>query len=69
MYCEEIFSKVKLMLDTLLDTAQILASAGYKKFIVLTGAFKPHTFKDSDAEFNLGVAIGALQMMKEFGGD
>jgi L-asparaginase/Glu-tRNA(Gln) amidotransferase subunit D len=28
------------------------------KVVVLTGSFLPEKFKDSDADFNLGVAVG-----------
>ena len=45
--------------DTIIETAKYL-SALKNKTIILTGAFKPEKFKDSDAEFNLGFAIGAL---------
>lgn len=49
--------------DSLLDTATYLASKQQlsDKLIILTGARKPETFKDSDADFNVGVAVGALQ--------
>ncbi|CAL4096318.1 unnamed protein product [Meganyctiphanes norvegica] len=52
--------------DTLLDTARFLAShlkmaAVTDVTVILTGAFTPEKFKDSDADFNLGVAIGAVQ--------
>ena len=32
-----------------------------ERIVVLTGAFLPETFKDSDADFNLGVAVGMLK--------
>ena len=38
-----------------------------EQVIVLTGAFKPETFKDSDADFNVGLAFGALQSVQEPG--
>ena len=28
------------------------------KVVVLTGSFLPEKFKDSDADFNIGVAVG-----------
>ena len=31
------------------------------KVVVLTGAFLPERFKDTDADFNIGVAVGAMQ--------
>src|SRR3989338_5391478 len=50
--------------DTMVDTARVL-SAIINKVIVLTGASQPYKFKESDAEFNLGVAIGSLNVLKE----
>lgn len=46
--------------DTIIQTAQLLKSIK-SKTIILTGAFKPETFKNSDADFNIGFAIGALE--------
>ena len=47
--------------DTLIETAQYVAKSGVAtgKTIAFTGAMKPERFKDSDASFNLGTAIGA----------
>ncbi|MFH0867589.1 MAG: asparaginase domain-containing protein [Bacteroidota bacterium] len=45
--------------DTIIKTAQLLTSIK-NKTIILTGAFKPENFKNSDADFNVGFAIGAL---------
>lgn len=48
--------------DTMTTTAAQLA--GLKdKVIVLTGAMQPARFRDSDAVFNVGCAIGALQSL------
>ena len=48
--------------DTMVETA--LALQGITgKTIVLTGALQPARFADSDAEFNLGLAIGAVQAL------
>jgi L-asparaginase len=51
--------------DTLIESAQHLQSRSElffpKKKIVLTGSFLPQVFKDSDADFNVGSAIGFLQ--------
>ena len=47
--------------DTIIQTAAFLSQlAGVKsdKTIVLTGSFLPETFKQSDADFNLGLAVG-----------
>ncbi|MDX1451487.1 MAG: asparaginase domain-containing protein [Oleiphilaceae bacterium] len=48
--------------DTMVTTAKALANIK-DKTIVLTGAMKPARFKDTDAIFNVGVAIGALQCL------
>ena len=52
--------------DTIIQTAAFLAAAATQtsqasnRTIVLTGAFLPETFKQSDADFNLGLAVGRL---------
>jgi L-asparaginase len=50
--------------DTIIQTAQVLSSLKAKT-IVLTGALSPELFKNSDAEFNLGVAVGAVSVLSE----
>ena len=35
------------------------------KTIVLTGALNPARFRDSDAVFNIGCAVGAVQALSE----
>lgn len=45
--------------DTMVETAKVLA--GLDKTIVLTGALNPARFRGSDAEFNVGCAVGAVQ--------
>ncbi len=45
--------------DTIIKTAQLLTLIK-NKTIILTGAFKPEKFKNSDADFNAGFAVGAL---------
>jgi len=50
--------------DTLIETAQFLENLS-NKTIVLTAAFLPETFKDSDADFNLGMAVAAVQGLEE----
>ena len=48
--------------DTMTRTASSLA--GVKdKTVVLTGALQPALFKNSDAMFNIGCAIGAVQVL------
>ena len=49
--------------DTMIDTAKVLSSIE-NKIIVLTGSSLPYVFKDSDADFNIGVAIGALNILE-----
>ncbi|MFT3761033.1 MAG: asparaginase domain-containing protein [Pseudoxanthomonas sp.] len=48
--------------DTMVDTARALASIEGKT-IVLTGALSPARFRGSDAEFNIGCAVGAVQSL------
>lgn len=50
--------------DTLLATAKAIGQLSGKT-IVLTAAFRPERFENSDADFNLGLAIGALNINKE----
>ena len=46
--------------DSMVETARVLASVA-DKTIVLTGALSPAHFRGSDAEFNIGTAVGAVQ--------
>jgi L-asparaginase len=48
--------------DTMVETAKVLASLR-DKTIVLTGALSPARFRGSDAEFNVGCAVGAVQCL------
>ena len=48
--------------DSMVDTARVLASIEGKT-IVLTGALNPARFEGSDAEFNIGCAVGAVQSL------
>ena len=48
--------------DSMVDTARALASIP-DRTIVLTGALNPARFRGSDAEFNIGCAIGAVQSL------
>ena len=50
--------------DSMIATAQVLASIPGKT-IVLTGALSPARFRGSDAEFNIGTAVGAVQSLPE----
>ncbi len=50
--------------DTIVDTGKSLAALGLDKTIVLVGAMIPYVFKHSDAVFNTGFALGALQALQ-----
>jgi len=50
--------------DTMIDTAKLLTQIRGKT-IVLTGAMQPAAFKTTDAHFNLGGAIIAVQTLPE----
>ncbi|MEI7709667.1 MAG: asparaginase domain-containing protein [bacterium] len=50
--------------DTMVKTAEVLSSI-QNKAIVLVGASQPYKFRESDAEFNIGVAIGALNVLEK----
>ena len=51
--------------DTIIETGvwleKQLGLLDVQKIIILTGSFLPEKFKNSDADFNVGFAIGALQ--------
>ncbi|GAB3403410.1 asparaginase [Massilia agilis] len=49
--------------DTMRETAQVLGAATLDKTIVLTGAMIPYEIANSDALFNLGVAVGVAQTL------
>ena len=48
--------------DTMSDTARALAGIPGKT-IVLTGALAPSRFAQSDATFNVGMAVAAVQSL------
>ena len=48
--------------DTMVETARVLAAIA-DNTIVLTGALNPARFRGSDAEFNVGTAVGAVQSL------
>ncbi len=50
--------------DTMIDTARLLADV-HDKTIVLVGSLMPARFKATDAEFNIGFALAAVQMLSE----
>ncbi len=49
--------------DTMHRTASVLAGARLNKTMVLTGAMIPYQVAGSDAFFNLGLALGAVQLL------
>ncbi len=49
--------------DTMVETAEVLGKEKLPKTIVLTGAMIPYVFSNSDAVFNLGSAITAVQIL------
>ncbi len=50
--------------DTMVETALALAGVA-GKVVVLTGALNPALFKGSDAVFNIGCAVGAVQTLPD----
>lgn len=50
--------------DAMVDTARALASIP-DKVIVLTGAMQPAAFRETDAPFNVGCAIAAVQVLPD----
>jgi L-asparaginase len=49
--------------DTMAETAAVLGKAALDKTVVLTGAMVPYEVSSSDALFNLGSAIAAVQIL------
>lgn len=49
--------------DTMTDTAKTLGQANLPKTIVLTGAMVPADIVNSDAQFNLGFALGCASAL------
>ncbi|MBM3129544.1 MAG: asparaginase [Chloroflexi bacterium] len=50
--------------DTMIETAKKLSDIR-DKCIVLTGAMEPARFESSDAEFNIGMAVGAVSCLPD----
>jgi L-asparaginase len=48
--------------DSIIDTANSLSEIK-NKTIILTGALRPERFSNSDADINLGLAIGGVQSL------
>ena len=49
--------------DTMVDTARVLKNISGKT-IVMTGSMYPAQFRDSDAVFNIGCAVAAVQILE-----
>jgi len=49
--------------DRMVETARLLGGAQLDKTIVLTGAMVPYSVAGSDSLFNLGCAVGAVQLL------
>ena len=49
--------------DTILDTAKKMTNIN-DKVIILVGSQKPEKFYDSDADFNIGCAVGAINLLE-----
>lgn len=49
--------------DTMIETAQLLGKSKLNKTIILFGSMVPFSFNNSDALFNFGSAVAAVQMM------
>lgn len=47
--------------DTMADTGRVIAARATNKVVVLTGSMVPARFRVTDATFNIGCAVGALQ--------
>jgi len=50
--------------DTMIETGQFLSTI-QDKLIILTGAMRPERFANSDADFNLGMAVGAMSILEK----
>jgi len=48
--------------DSMVETAQVLKDVS-DRVVVMTGALNPARFIDSDAVFNIGCAVGAVQVL------
>ncbi len=61
------FSEEKIVIvhgtDTMVETASVLADTISDKTIVLFGAMIPYSFGNSDALFNFGTALAAVQAL------
>ncbi|HRK74147.1 MAG TPA: asparaginase domain-containing protein [Rhodothermales bacterium] len=51
--------------DTMVKTAQVLAPLAKSRIIVLVGSLSPARFRNTDAVFNIGFAMGVVQALEE----
>ncbi|WP_428085994.1 asparaginase domain-containing protein [Candidatus Thioglobus sp.] len=63
--CDEKIILITHGTDTLVKTAQFLAGKIKHKTVVLFGSMIPYSVDNSDAMFNLGVALGAAQLKQD----
>ena len=49
--------------DTMVETAKLLQNEVTGKTIILVGSLTPARFRETDAESNIGVAVGAVQSL------
>lgn len=49
--------------DTMIETARVVAAGKLDKVVVFTGAMVPYALENSDAVFNLGCAVTAVQLL------
>jgi len=59
--CDEQYVLITHGTDTMVDTAKLLGEEIKDKTVVLFGAMIPYSINHSDALFNLGVALSAVQ--------
>lgn len=61
--CDEQYVVITHGTDTMVQTAALLAQNKTQKTIILTGAIVPYMAAESDATFNLGFALAAVQTL------
>ncbi|NWF39895.1 asparaginase [Mariprofundus sp. NF] len=61
--CEESKIIISHGTDTMVDTARVLGPKLENKTVVLVGAMIPYSISNSDANFNLGCAVTAVQLL------
>ena len=62
--CDERYVLITHGTDTMVDTAKLLGEKIKDKTIVLFGSMIPYSVDNSDALFNLGIALSAVQNKK-----